>query len=203
MATIAKIPFIMIGYKKCNNTIIDDEYLEKMQFMARIICPSNEKEKPKIFESNDFVKYLYALMEINYKDTGTNKQKNKSLADIFHIWSRSKLSSQLVKQDFDAIYLDDDQFTMIEVKRSPSKTIESWAPYKADCRNYDLLNQFAKVLNSAFFTFHHNGGKCVNTTKVGCYEVINVNIDENERWIDYNKSMINAEQIFDLLESKY
>lgn len=51
-------------------------------------------------------------MEMDCSDEGTNKEKNKSLADAFHMWSRSKLSSQLVKQDFDAIYNGQDGFSM-------------------------------------------------------------------------------------------
>lgn len=139
-------------------------------------------------------------MGMNCSDAGTNKDKNKSLADVFHIWSRAKLSSKLVKQDFDAIYQNQNRFTMIEVKRSPTKTIQSWSPYKNDCRNYDIQHQFAKIINAPFYTFHHNGGDCKDSANIGCYRIIDVNLKNKHRWLNYKKSIINAEKIIDILK---
>lgn len=200
MALIAGIPFVMVGYHKCNIDKIDDTYIELMNFMVRKIYPAKKDESHVIYSSNEFVKYLYSLMEMDCNDEGTNKEKNKSLADVFHMWSRSKLSSQLVKQDFDAIYNNEDDFAMIEVKRSPTKTIESWSPYRADGRNYDIQNQFAKIINAAFFTFHHNGGHCNDSTKIGCYKILDVDIKNESKWIDYQKTIISAEEIIDILK---
>jgi len=200
MATVADIPFVMVGYTKCKVKEADDEYIESMNFMIRKIYPVNCHEQPAVYSSNDFVKYLYSLMGMDCRDEGTNKEKNKSLADVFHIWSRSKLSCQIVKQDFDAIYKKEDRFVMIEVKRSPAKTIESWSPYKQDARNYDIQNQFAKILNADFFTFHHNGGDCDSSTKVGCYKVLDVDINKGRQWIEYQKSIIRAGEIVDVLD---
>lgn len=202
MATIAKIPFVMVGYKKCSIDEINDEYIESMQFMARKICPAGENEHPTIYGSNDFVKYIYKLMGLNCSDSGTNKQKNKSLADVFHVWSRSKLSSRLVKQDFDAIFRDHDHFAMIEVKRSPTISIESWSPFRNDIRNYDIQNQFSKIINAPFYTFHYNGGDCKDSTKVGCYKISGVNIKDRYRWMNYKKTIISADEIIDVLKQK-
>lgn len=200
MAGIAGIPFVMVGYKKCEIDKIDDTYIESMEFIVIKICPEEKDGLPAIYSSNDFVKYLYSLMGMDCNDEGTNKEKNKSLADVFHIWSRSKLSSQLVKQDFDAIYNNEDKFAMIEVKRSPTKTVKSWSPYRADGRNYDIQNQFAKNINAAFFTFHHNGGNCNDSTKIGCYKVLDVDIKSNKKWIDYQKTIISAKEIIGILK---
>ena len=202
MAAIADIPFVMVGYKKCELEAVDEKYIDSMSFLSRKIYPEIEGEEPAVYTSDKFVPYLYSLMKMECSDEGTKKEKNKHLADVFHIWSRSKLSSRLVKQDFDAIYNNQDDFVMIEVKRSPAKTIEAWSPYRADGRNYDIQNQFAKMIHAAFFTFHHNGGDCNGSTRIGCYKILEVDMNQQENWIGYEKSILPAEKIKDLLEQK-
>lgn len=202
MASIAEIPFIMIGYQKWAIDGDVGKQIETMKFMARKICPEDKKEKPIIFASDEFVSYLYGQIGMDWHGSGTHKEENKRLADIFHVWSRSKLSAQLVKQDFDAIYADQDRFAMIEVKRSPARTVRAWSPYRNDSRNYDIQNQFAKIIKAPFFTFHHNGGTCGDATRIGCYKILDVNTNEKTEWIKYQKSIIRAGQIIGILKGK-
>lgn len=187
----------MAGYRKCEMEEINDAYLDSMRFWAKSICPKGKENV--IYESDGFVQYLYSFMEMECHDKGTKKEKNKHIADVFHAWSRAKLSSRVVKQDFDAIYKNQDNYTMIEVKRSPTQTIAHWSPYRADGRNYDIQHRFAEMLHTAFYTFHHRGGQCGDTTEVGCYQISKVDLEAGEEWINYTKSTIKAREIMDIL----
>lgn len=199
LAQLAKIPFIMVAYKKCDLDEIDNINLESMSFCVKKEYPG--KDKFQILDSPSFITYLYKIMDMKYYDAGTHKPKNKSLADVFHLWSRAKLSSHVIKQDLDAIYHNNNEYSMIEIKRSPTRTLDQWAPYKEDSSNYDIQNQFAKATNASFFTFHHNGGECTDETKVGCYKILNVNLSNSANWIDYEKAIIKAKEILKTLNT--
>ena len=160
-----------------------------------------KKEEFQILDSPSFVTYLYKILDMKYYDAGTHKPKNKSLADVFHLWSRAKLSSHIIKQDLDAIYHNNNVYSMIEIKRSPTRTLGQWPPYKEDSSNYDIQNQFARATSSSFFTFHHNGGECTDETKVGCYKILNVDLSNSADWIDYEKTIIQAKEILKTLNT--
>lgn len=160
-----------------------------------------KKEEFQILDSPSFVTYLYKILDMKYYDAGTHKPKNKSLADVFHLWSRAKLSSHIIKQDLDAIYHNNNVYSMIEIKRSPTRTLGQWTPYKEDSSNYDIQNQFARATSSSFFTFHHNGGECTDETKVGCYKILNVDLSNSADCIDYEKTIIQAKEILKTLNT--
>lgn len=204
MASATGIPFLMVGYQThpFDGNKIEAAFLDAMTFMVRNIYPVNKQEQAVIYKSSDFVSYLYDMMGVRYTDAGTDKEKNKSVADLFHVWSRAKLSSHIVKQDFDAIYHNGTQFAMIEVKRSPTKTLAAWAPYSNDKRNYDIQNQISKMLHAPFYTLHHNGGPCDGATPIGCYHVLDVNLRKCESWIQYRKSIITAEKMLHILNQE-
>lgn len=197
LAHLAKIPFIMVSYTKCSLDEIESINLESMSFCVKKEYPT--KDEFQILDSASFVTYLYEIMDMEYHDAGTHKPKNKSLADVFHLWSRAKLSSHIIKQDLDAIYHNNNEYSMIEIKRSPTRTLEQWAPYKQDSSNYDIQNQFAKATNSSFFTFHHNGDECTDETKIGCYKILSVDLANSVNWIDYKKTIIQAKEIMKTL----
>lgn len=201
LAHLAGIPFIMAGYEKCDPTKIDAAFIDAMRFLVvDISSKKKENRRPVILESDAFAAYLHALLGIRAVDAGTHKQKNKWVADAFHVWSRCKLSSRLVKQDFDAIYQLGDRFAMIEVKRSSAKSLQDWTPYKDDMRNYDIQNQFAKIIEAPFFTFHHADAACDDATGVGCYQVLDVNPVDGSEWIDYKKTIVKAQEIPGILK---
>ncbi len=200
LAELAGLPFIMVAYKKCAREEIKNVDLDAMLFCVAARYPS--KEDFQILESAAFVKCLYRTFGMRYRDEGTHKPENKSLADVFHVWSRTKLSSHIIKQDLDAIYCNDQGYSMIEIKRSPVRTLEQWAPYRDDSSNYDIQNQFAKAINASFFTFHYNGGECTDETRVGCYTIFNVDLSNYRKWIDYEKKIIQAQEIFKVLDNE-
>lgn len=195
LADIANISFVMVAYKSKSPDEIDESYLNTMHFVSKQIYPISTE--PQMHSSEEFVSYIYNLLGKKFTDSGTYKSKNKSLADAFHIWSRNKLSAHIIKQDFDAIYYDE-KYAMIEVKRSPTKTLQEWAPYADDKRNYDIQFKISQIMKAPFFTFHHNGIPCQSDTLVGCYRIYSVNALE-KNWITYEKEIIKLESIISKL----
>ncbi len=190
----------MVAYKKCTPDEIENINLELMSFCVKKEYPT--KDNFQILDSPSFVTYLYEILDTKYYDAGTHKPKNKRLADVFHLWSRAKLSSHIIKQDLDAIYHNDKEYSMVEIKRSPTRTLKQWAPYKEDSSNYDIQNQFARATSSSFFTFHHNGGECSDKTQIGCYKILNVDLSDSANWIDYEKTVIQAKEIIKALNNQ-
>ena len=204
MAAVADIPFLMVSYQACPMEQVnsDPSFLDAMSFMVRRIYPTNGQEQAAVYKSSEFVACLYRMMGVHYTDSGTEKEKNKSLADLFHVWSRAKLSAHIVKQDFDAIYRSGNQFKMIEVKRSPTRSLSVWSPYSNDKRNYDIQNQVSKMLHAPFYTLHHNGGPCDGDTAIGCYHISDVNLRSADSWIQYRKSIITAGELVRILNQE-
>lgn len=204
MAKAADIPFLMVGYQTCPLDTFqpDAAFLDAMTFMVRKIYPTSGQEQAAIYKSSHFVPYLYHIMGVHYTDAGTGKEENKSVADLFHVWSRAKLSSHIVKQDFDAIYRDGNRFKMIEIKRSPTRSLSVWAPYSNDKRNYDIQNQVSKMLQAPFYTLHHTGGDCNENTFIGCYYVLDVNLRDVKSWIQYQKNIVAAGELLRILNQE-
>lgn len=195
LSEIAAISFVMVAYKSKNPDEITEHYLNSMNFVSKQIYP--EQTEPQMHSSDGFVSYVYGLLGNSFTDAGTCKSKNKSLADAFHVWSREKLSAHIIKQDFDAIYCGE-KYAMIEIKRSPTKTLERWTPYSDDKRNYDIQFKISQIMNAPFFTFHHNGVPCDDNTRIGCYKITSVNA-LSKSWISYNKEIITLENVMDKL----
>lgn len=153
----ARIPFVLVGYEKVKNVEKEDaaRYVQSTKFCVKEI--SSPQSDFVELDSDGLAEYLYASMGIHCDDRGTHKAKNKHIADGFHLWSRIRLSSRIVKQDFDAIYVDENKYTLIEVKRSPKISLHAWTPFKADKSNYDILYQMSQMIGASFLTLHHRG----------------------------------------------
>ena len=204
MAAASGIPALLTCYQtfplcQAEN---NDSFLDDMLFMVREIYPTSGQEQAVVYKSDAFVSYLYRTMGVQYTDSGTDKEKNKRLADVFHVWSRAKLSAHIVKQDFDAIYHNQDRFKMIEVKRSPKRSLSVWAPYSNDKRNYDIQSQISKMLHAPFYTLHYNGGPCDGSTPIGRYLISNVDLQNTDSWIQYDKSIVTAGEMVQTLNQE-
>lgn len=172
--------------------------IDAMVFAAKPIYPDMEDEK--LYSSDEFVDFIYRTIGRSFNDSGTLKEKNRRLADAFHLWSRKKLSAHIVKQDFDILYYNN-RYVMIEVKRAPSKKVEVWQPYYDDKRNYDIQFKISRALNVPFFTLHHVGGTCRDNTRIGFYYIHNVDANASvSDWIVYDKKIVAANQLITKFE---
>lgn len=199
LAELAKLSFILTAYKSMEPTDKNEKEINSMRFFSKQIYPLDSL--PQIYSSDGFAEYIYGLLGVSFKDCGTNKKKNKTLADAFHLWSRNKLSAHIIKQDFDAIYYSRGRYTMIEIKRAPSRSLKDWVPYTDDIRNYAIQFKIAQMMNAPYYTFHHNGNTCYDNTLIGCYRIESVDISDPDG-IKYKKKIIRAKDIFDVLEEE-
>lgn len=198
LAQKANKKFAMIAYKIGDANTMSEKDVDSMVFLAKQIYPS--LDKGILYDSEQFVNYIYRLIEKKFFDRGTFKAKNKSIADAFHLWSRTKLSAHIVKQDFDIIYYHN-KYVMIEVKRAPSKTVKEWKPYYDDRRNYDIQFKISQALNVPFFTLHHTGGNCNDNTMIGFYKIHNVDANASIMdWMIFDKQIVKANEIIKKFE---
>lgn len=198
LAERSGLPLLLAGYETAPGVLPSGRL--SMTFLAKPVLPPGEM---LLCRDGAFSDWLYHAMGSNFWDAGTVKPKNRWLADAFHAWSRENLSAFLVKQDFDAIYLDGARCAMVEVKRSSVGGVAGWRPYRADARNYDIQSRFARMLGAPFYTFHHTGGPCDKDTPVGCYEVLDVDprAAPGEQWIWYQRTVRRAGELLELLET--
>ena len=199
----ASLGYILVGYHKCPPGKIDGDYIGNMRFLCEVIniygkeCSGKEE---RIFVGEEFCRFLYEFMDVEYKDHGAVKQVNKHISDAFHAWSRAMLSGRIVKQDFYAIFMSRNGYVIIEIKRAPSGTVEGWQPYIEDVFNYHIEKRFSEKISAPFFTLHHRGGKCDGDTDVGCYLITDVSIVKNKREIKYEKAAVKAKDLIGIFE---
>ena len=200
----ASIGYVLVGYHKCPPGQIDGDYISNMKFFGDVIniygneCSGRAK---RIFVGEEFSRFLYEFMGVEYKDRGAVKQVNKHISDAFHAWSRAMLSGKVVKQDFDAIYVSRSGYVIIEIKRAPSGTVEGWQPYIDDVFNYDIEKHFSDLIGAPFFTLHHRGSECGDDTDVGCYVINDVSVVKNERGIKFEKTVVKAKDLIGIFEN--
>jgi hypothetical protein len=85
--------------------------------------------------------------------------------DPFHIWSRNAFDGySVMKTDIDILTIDDNGEnikSLIEIKRSKKIPVGTWKPFVNpnskynDCNNYYLMMELADLLNTNFYTIHH------------------------------------------------
>ena len=89
----------------------------------------------------------------------------KQINDPFHIWSRNAFDGfTVMKTDIDILTIENDGKnikSLIEIKRSKKVPVGTWRPYVNpnskynDCNNYYLMMELADLLNTNFYTIHH------------------------------------------------
>lgn len=203
IAKLVKVPFAVVVYKKYPSDILENCDVDKMTFLALQDIQSVGQSPAHIYTSKELAGFIYKLIGTGYADQGTAKPENKHIADAFHAWSRAKLSSHLVKQDFDAIYYWKNHYIMIEIKRSPSISLKDWRPFRDDSRNYDMEFHLSEDLQAVFYTFHYNGGNCADSTEIGCYKIKNVDLDAGTDWIEYEKKIIKAGDLLGEMQKNF
>jgi hypothetical protein len=83
--------------------------------------------------------------------TQTNKYLNDLTSSAFHKWQRSSLGSALTVSDIDMWKVDgnNEPLGVYELKRS-IYTLERWAPFPDDYRNFKLLSNLCILANIDF-----------------------------------------------------
>lgn len=145
---------------------------------------------------------IQALLGTRYTVAGTNKAVNRSTNDPFHIWARETLPQNYVRTDVDAI-LHSQKLTpalLIEVKRSPSKTVREWEPYTEDARNYYISDLLAKRAQLKFVTLNHPYTNVpVSDEKiVGLYDIQKVTLSPAN--IQFTKELATAINLVTILD---
>ncbi len=186
MAQRMRVPFIRIEYQPDVDTnrnailIIDGKQVIRARAAATI----------------------QASLGTNYTVAGTSKAVNRSTSDPFHVWAREAMPLNYVRADVDAI-LHSPKVTpaiLIEVKRSPSKTVQQWQPYIADARNYFISDVLAKRAQLKFVTLNHPYTSVpVSDEKiVGVYDVQEVTLSPAR--IQFTKEVTTAINLVTILD---
>jgi len=144
---------------------------------------------------------IQSLLGTRYTVAGTSKAVNRSTNDPFHVWARETLPQNYVRTDVDAI-LHSQKLTpalLIEVKRSPTKTVREWKPYKEDARNYYVLELLAKQSQLKFITLNHPYKDTLVSDEniIGLYEIQKVTL--NPLNIESKRELTSAKNLVSIL----
>lgn len=181
MAKNSNLPFIVILYpslsamRDCQWTNTESQYpFDKIRFLLVVI----KKEENPIVEALDGKMLKERLCSLigteNIEICGTSKEKNKTIADFFHYWSRQYLPSALTKLDIDGGFFNNgtDQI-FVEIKRSNKPPIPKWRPYFKDKPNYRLQYSFCAETGIECWILHHDGLSkvCTEDTVISYFNV--------------------------------
>jgi hypothetical protein len=186
MAQRMNVPFIRIEYPPDLDTnpnsilIIDGQQVKRVMGAAKI----------------------QALLGTRYTVAGTSKAVNRSTSDPFHVWAREALPQNYVRTDVDAIVHSQKLMSalLIEVKRSPSKTVREWEPYTADARNYYISDLLAKRARLKFVTLNHpyTTVSVTDEKMVGVYDIQTVTLSPAD--IQFTKQLTTALNLVTILD---
>lgn len=115
--------------------------------------------KTGIKDEATFKAKLHELIGVQPNDVPP-KEKNKSVADFFHEWSRDNLAcgdSGITKCDLDGMFIDSNNTpaVLIEIKRSKQISAKNWKPFTSDYTGLHLLFNVASKAHAKFWVIHH------------------------------------------------
>ena len=145
----------------------------------------SDAKEGSVISGKELRSRIYKYLGKEFSDCGTSKEKNKKLADYFHMWSRDFLSKNLIKFDIDGFIISDDKEkgVLIEIKRSNKPPIPDWKPYSADKPDYELQYSFAKQIDAAFWLLHHEPGQCSDNTIISFFDIIGVDTSKSKNFL--------------------
>lgn len=188
------LPFLIIVYPSMRNEFnsrweesrnVYDE--ENVCFYYKIV---GQTEKGTV-QGSSLRQVLYHNLGQDYHDTGTSKDKNKQIADYFHMWSRDCLSKNIAKFDIDGFLVDSsgDKKVLIEFKRShQTPYIPEWYP-KYDKPDYLLQFALASAIGAKFWLLHHELGTENELRNVSFFEITDVLENENNTFMRFSRRM--------------
>lgn len=132
---------------------------------------------------------IYGFLNVSYSDTGTGKEKNKTLADYFHMWSRECLTRHIVKFDLDGFIFNEDsgKSALVEFKRSSQYPwIPEWYP-QYDKPDYILQHTFAKMIGADFWLLHHETRAPLSEGYVSFFDISDIDESEPEFFLRFRR----------------
>lgn len=132
---------------------------------------------------------IYDFLDVHYVDTGTAKEKNKRLADYFHMWSRDSLTRHIVKFDLDGFLFNEEsgKSALVEFKRSSEfPWIPNWYP-KYDKPDYILQHTFARMIGADFWLLHHERRAPLEEGYVSFFDIKEIDESEPEYFLHFKR----------------
>lgn len=182
----ADLPCIFIAYPTLP-AYSDDQWEKTLEAYpledVRFYVWNLKEPKAKFLTGKELKNEIYSILDVNFQDQGTGKEKNKSIHDYFHYWSRCFLSAHIRKQDCDGILFDKSgtNCSLIEIKRSSNPPIPKWRPYIDDENNYRNQLAFARSLKACFRLLQHEGNPVTEAGQVSFWDIRGINETEAER----------------------
>lgn len=132
---------------------------------------------------------IYHHLGGNYSDAGTTKEKNKKLADYFHLWSRDSLTRHIVKFDLDGFIFsaESGKTALVEFKRSTQAPwIPEWYP-TYDKPDYILQYTFAQKIGAGFWLLHHEKRAPLEEGYVSFFDIDGIDRSEPEYFLHFRR----------------
>ncbi len=170
------------GRWEASRTVYDEE---NVCFYYRVAGQPQKGAVP----GSELRQVLYRNLGQEYRDTGTSKDKNKQIADYFHLWSRDCLSKNIAKFDIDGFLADGsgNKKVLVEIKRShQSPYIPEWYP-KYDKPDYLLQFALASAIGAKLWILHHELGTENALKNVSFFEVADVFENEENTFLHFSR----------------
>jgi len=127
--------------------------------------------------------------------SGNVKPINKSVNDLFQVWSRSYLNPYCVVNDVDALVRGEKTNKIIELKR-PVESAAEWKPYRNDLRNYQRSKELSEMTSSEIVNIAYN----LNKPQGSLVQIFTTPAKkENSPDIRYSKLVIESSEAIDYI----
>lgn len=127
--------------------------------------------------------------------SGNVKPINKSVNDLFQVWSRSYLNPYCVVNDVDALVRGEKTNKIIELKR-PVESAADWKPYRNDLRNYQRSKELSEMTSSEIVNIAYN----LNKPEGSLVQIFSTPVKkENSPVIEYSKLVIKSSEAIDYI----
>jgi hypothetical protein len=127
--------------------------------------------------------------------SGNVKPINKSVNDLFQLWSRSYLNPYCVVNDVDALVTSTRPSKIIELKR-PVETISDWKPYRNDLANYQRSKELASITKSNIVNIAYN----LDRPTGGQVQIFTIpEKKDNSAEITYSKIVTNSKEAIEYI----
>jgi len=168
--------------------------------------PSDPHDWSKGFEVQeaDMPHLVEDFFKTSLGNKGTAKPVNRATSDWFHDWARANLPKEYVRANIDGLIVSKRQkpSILLETKRSFYLPY-SWNPWQADSRNYYLQNLLARMTDLNFWTVYHKKGVTIHDdTAVALFQISEVSLEAEHKWINYNRLNTTAFEVLKLANER-
>ena len=127
--------------------------------------------------------------------SGNVKPINKSVNDLFQVWSRSYLNPYCVVNDVDALVRGEKSNKIIELKR-PVESAAEWKPYRNDLRNYQRSKELSDMTSSEIVNIAYN----LNKPEGSLVQIFSTPVKkDNSLGIVYSKLIVKSSEAIDYI----